>query len=57
MADEEQLRMLKQGVEVWNAWRQQTRERINLSNANLGNADLGAGRASRSAVLRLGGRR
>jgi hypothetical protein len=26
MADEEQLRILKQGVEAWNAWRQQARD-------------------------------
>ena len=41
MADEEQLRILRQGVEVWNAWRQQAGEaRVDLSWADLRGADL-----------------
>ena len=45
MADEEQLRILKQGVEAWNAWRAGWEIAIDLSEApldrdNLGEADL-----------------
>jgi uncharacterized protein YjbI with pentapeptide repeats len=47
MADEEQLRILKQGVEVWNVWRREAGEEIhidlseaNLSEANLNRSDL-----------------
>ena len=42
MADEEQLRILKQGVEAWNAWRQQAEKEtlIDLSEANLSGANL-----------------
>jgi uncharacterized protein YjbI with pentapeptide repeats len=43
MADEEQLRILKQGPEAWNAWRQRdggTRILFDLSNANLIEASL-----------------
>src|SRR6185295_2848934 len=51
MANEEQLAILKQGVEVWNKWREENPdakvdlfhaelENINLSNANLSEAEL-----------------
>jgi hypothetical protein len=41
MADEEQLRILKQGVGAWNAWRSQTgRTLIDLRGADLSLADL-----------------
>jgi hypothetical protein len=43
MADEEQLRILKQGVEAWNAWRRELageEARIDLDLADLGLADL-----------------
>jgi uncharacterized protein YjbI with pentapeptide repeats len=41
MADEEQLRILKQGVDAWNAWRQQAGNiRINLREAILIEAEL-----------------
>jgi hypothetical protein len=37
----EQLRILKQGVEVWNEWRRQAPDaRIDLSHAHLSRADL-----------------
>ena len=41
MADEEQLRILKQGIEAWNVWRRQAgNTRTDLSGANLPGADL-----------------
>jgi hypothetical protein len=41
MADEEQVRILKKGVEAWNDWREQAPDiRVNLSGANLSGADL-----------------
>jgi len=41
MANEEQLVILKQGVEVWNKWRQENREiEIDLAEAELRGADL-----------------
>jgi uncharacterized protein YjbI with pentapeptide repeats len=41
MADEEQLRILKQGVEAWNAWRRQDYQTpIDLSFADLNGASL-----------------
>ena len=46
MADEEQLRVVRQGIVVWSAWREHRgRERpgnqqIDLSEANLGEANL-----------------
>jgi len=41
MADEEHLRILKQGVEVWNRWRQKNPDvRPDLSEATLHEADL-----------------
>jgi hypothetical protein len=42
MADEEQLRILQQGVEAWNAWRQEAGRgaRIDLRDANLSGARL-----------------
>jgi hypothetical protein len=42
MADEEQLRILKQGVETWNAWREQAgvETPIDLSEANFSGADF-----------------
>ncbi len=41
MANEEHLRILKQGVEVWNAWREHNKiERPDLSDADLHGANL-----------------
>jgi len=41
MANEEQLSILKQGVDVWNKWREENKDiEIDLSYANLKNADL-----------------
>lgn len=41
MANQEHVDRLKQGVEQWNAWREQNREiQPDLSGANLGDADL-----------------
>ena len=41
MANEEQLAILRQGVEVWNKWRQENpAERIDLSDAELGDSKL-----------------
>jgi hypothetical protein len=41
MANEEQLEILKQGVEAWNKWREDNPEiKIDLSGANLSEADL-----------------
>lgn len=47
MADEEQVAILRQGVEVWNRWRKENQYFMidfccaNLNNANLSNANLG----------------
>ena len=42
MANQEQLEILKQGVEVWNKWREENLStKINLSYADLREADLG----------------
>ena len=58
MADQEQLAILKQGVDRWNAWRQDSpEEQPNLEGADLGGADL-RGAHLRDADLRdadLGG--
>jgi hypothetical protein len=45
MANEAQLSILKQGVEVWNKWRKEhTRTlRPNLTKANLSEIDLAGG--------------
>ncbi|ABW33358.1 pentapeptide repeat-containing protein [Acaryochloris marina] len=41
MANEEQLSLLKQGVEAWNSWREENLDvEIDLSSADLRNADL-----------------
>ena len=40
MANEEHLKILKQGVEQWNQWRLENAIRPDLSDANLSNADL-----------------
>jgi hypothetical protein len=51
MADEEQLRILKQGPEAWNAWRQaQPDRRPDLREANISKANL-RGAALREADL------
>ena len=51
MANEEQLSILKQGVDVWNRWRQEHPEtEIELSNANLSGIDL-AGAMLSDALL------
>jgi hypothetical protein len=52
MADEKHVALLKQGVEVWNKWRQNTRDiKVDLSDANLNGADLSLARL-RGADLR-----
>src|SRR5258708_13516715 len=41
MADQQQLDLLRQGVDTWNTWRKQHREvRLNLSGADLSGAIL-----------------
>lgn len=41
MANEEQLRILKQGVKVWNTWREENHEiKVDLRGADLDGADL-----------------
>lgn len=40
MANEEQLAILKQGIDVWNEWRQSNHEEIYLVEADLSAADL-----------------
>ena len=41
MADDQQLAVLRQGVDAWNTWREQNRTvRVDLSGANLSKADL-----------------
>lgn len=51
MANQEQLEILKQGVEVWNGWRQKNPEvRINLSEADLGKAQLAGVNLSRARL-------
>jgi hypothetical protein len=40
MANQEQLALLKSGVEKWNEWRESNREKIRLNDANLSGADL-----------------
>ena len=42
MFNQEQLELLKQGVEVWNNWREKnpSKVEVDLSEANLSNADL-----------------
>jgi uncharacterized protein YjbI with pentapeptide repeats len=41
MANEEQLGILKQGVEAWNAWREAHDIDIDLSGADFSRASLG----------------
>jgi uncharacterized protein YjbI with pentapeptide repeats len=40
MANSEHLAILKQGVEVWNKWREENRERIDLAFEGLQGQDL-----------------
>ena len=40
MANEEHLKILKQGVEQWNKWRLENAIRPDLVDANLSSADL-----------------
>jgi hypothetical protein len=45
MANDEHLALLKQGVDVWNAWREEKKIlRANLSRANLSGAYLSKGK-------------
>jgi uncharacterized protein YjbI with pentapeptide repeats len=54
MANEEHLALLKQGVDVWNAWRRENPEIIpdlreaELGKVNLFNADLGQAKLSKT---------
>ncbi len=41
MADNHHLRILKRGVDSWNAWRRRTGDAPDLTEAELGGADLG----------------
>jgi uncharacterized protein YjbI with pentapeptide repeats len=41
MANEEQLAILKQGVKVWNEWREKNSEKIDISGADLSGGNLG----------------
>ena len=42
MANEEHLAILKEGVDVWNAWREENKSSIvDLSRSNLNGFDLG----------------
>ena len=58
MADEEQLRILKQGPEAWNKWRKETAptaidlSRANLSGENLRAACLRSARFSQAKLIR-----
>jgi uncharacterized protein YjbI with pentapeptide repeats len=48
MANEKQLAILRQGVDVWNKWRMDNAfEDVDLREANLGKADLGGANLSR----------
>lgn len=51
MANEEQLAILKQGVEVWNKWREEKREtRVDLTGADLSQANLSSAALSYAAL-------
>lgn len=53
MANEEQLAILNQGVEVWNKWRgENPKERIDLSHADLSDANLSPASLSHANLLR-----
>ena len=41
MANKEHLKILRRGVEVWNAWREEHPDRPDLASADLASADLG----------------
>jgi hypothetical protein len=58
MANEEQLELLKQGVQVWNQWKRDHPEiGPDLRGADLGGADLGGVNLWRALQLHfLGGR-
>jgi len=52
MANEEQLAILRQGVEVWNEWRTENLDvEVDLSGANLSGADLARADLSGSSFL------
>ncbi len=51
MANEEQLSILKQGVEVWNGWREENLDvEIDLSKADLTEANLRYANLSRAVL-------
>jgi hypothetical protein len=54
MADEEQLRILKQGVAAWNTWREQQAAdiRVDLSEVDLSGADLSGAELSGADLIR-----
>ena len=54
MANEEQLAILRQGVEVWNEWRKENPNNdIDLSWAKLRNSDLGGANLSETKLTRI----
>lgn len=51
MANPEHLKILKQGVDVWNGWRQERPEIVpDLTNVDLNGTDLGGANLSRAAL-------
>jgi uncharacterized protein YjbI with pentapeptide repeats len=56
MANEEQLSILKQGVNVWNKWRSDNPEaEIDLNRANLSFANLEAANLSGAQIMGANG--
>jgi uncharacterized protein YjbI with pentapeptide repeats len=54
MADEQQLAILRQGSDAWNAWREQNRRHlfgVNLFEANLSGADLSGANLSEALLI------
>jgi uncharacterized protein YjbI with pentapeptide repeats len=52
MADEEQLTVLRQGTDAWNAWRQRNPDvRVDLDGANLAEASLAVANLARASLI------